>query len=220
MKDQTTMTTRERREARLYSAISITMDTDKVRETVDNLDTKADAIKSAETVRSAKTRITKIEKEIQAVIPIITRIENRVEKNGGIFPLTEGVRMDFDRIIKTVNREKNTTSKPAAGCKNPASHISNEKETHDEHRIINEVKASGEGTRDAGCGVHPKGDSRGNGTEVSHSRAVFQQPRETDCNRRNATPDVDTPSGDRQLGRGGEATWHDAASDTILARDR
>ena len=98
--------------------------------------------------------------------------------------------------------------------------VSNEKETHDEHRIINEVKASREGTRDAGCGVHPKGDSRGNGTEVSHSRAVFQQPRETDCNRRDATPNAQTPSGDRELERSRTATWHDAASDSILARDR
>ena len=92
--------------------------------------------------------------------------------------------------------------------------------THDEHRIINEAKASREGTRDAGCGVHPKGDSRDNGAEVSHSRAVFQQPRETDCNRRDATPNAQTPSGNRQLERSGAATWHDATSDSILERDR
>ena len=146
MKDQTTMTTRERREARLYSAISITMDTDKVRETVDNLDTKADAIKSAETVRSAKTRITKIEKEIQAVIPIITRIENRVEKNGGIFPLTEGVRMDFDRIIKPSTVKKNTTPKPTAGCKNPVNcrvihaFLLQKQANHPFHQEINTIR--------------------------------------------------------------------------------
>ena len=98
--------------------------------------------------------------------------------------------------------------------------VSNQKETHDEHRIINEAKTSREGTRDAGCGVHPKGDSRGNGTEVSHSGAVFQQPRETDCNRRDATPNAQTPSGDRELERSRTATWHDAASDSILARGR
>ena len=98
--------------------------------------------------------------------------------------------------------------------------ISTEKETHNEHRIINEVKESREGTRDAGCGVHPKGDSSGNGAEISHSRAVFQQPRETDCNRRDATPNAQTPSGDRELERSRTATWHDAASDSILARGR
>ena len=117
--------------------------------------------------------------------------------------------------------EAETTDKVSASTdKQTDKEIKGNRITHDEHRIFNEVKASGEGTRDAGCGVHPKGDRRGNGTEVSHSRAVFQQPRETDCNRRDATPDAQTPSGDRELGRGGAATWHDAASSSILASDR
>lgn len=105
-KETTTMTLKERREARTYSTIGIRMDTDKLREEVDEMFETIDAIKNAVSDRAAKMRITRIEKIFVGFEDALNRMGSRIEKNGGIFPEFEGIKLDFETVKKTVAMEK------------------------------------------------------------------------------------------------------------------
>ena len=101
MRESTVRTeARTRKEARLYRTIAISLDADELRETVNSILDKASAIEDSDTVRGMKVRRTNVKKQINIFEDTLVRLENRVEVNGGIFPLIEGIRSDFETAKK------------------------------------------------------------------------------------------------------------------------
>ena len=105
METRTREEAKARREERVYNTDVIALDGDKMREELDPMFDKVEQIKDA-TVRGAKMRIRNIEKWAVVFGSELDRLENRIAKNGTIFPEIQGVRSDFNTVMSLLKMEK------------------------------------------------------------------------------------------------------------------